>query len=126
MSTEAECLCCTEIPQVRQELERAAELTNSERAKCIVDHPGFRSVCLDVWVLETAWLQYSASYSNPYDGPPHKKYRHIAYRQFVRLVWKYLGRHIRVRVPACAMKVIRTTFPAPSNEDYIGFRLPDV
>ena len=26
--------------------------------RCIKQYPGFEAVCLNVWVLQTAWLQY--------------------------------------------------------------------
>ena len=27
-------------------------------SECITQHPGFRTVCLDFWVLQTAYFQY--------------------------------------------------------------------
>ena len=37
--------------------------------KCIV-----QAVCLNVWVLQTAWLQYKQQYgSSAYEGPEDKK-----------------------------------------------------
>ena len=30
--------------------------------QCITEHPGFRSVCLDRYVLETAYYQYRQQY----------------------------------------------------------------
>ena len=39
------CVCCNEIAQV---LSRMREYDAS--LQCIVDHPGFRYKCLDVWV----------------------------------------------------------------------------
>ena len=56
--------------------------------RCIVQHPGFEGVCLNVCLLQTAWLQYKQQYgSSAYEGPKHKKNRHIAYRQPVRWCW---------------------------------------
>lgn len=108
------------------ELQHVRAPNDSDPAGCILDHPGFNAVCLNIWVLETAWLQYRSEYREPYEGPTHKRYRHIAYRQFVRMVWKYLGKHIRVPLPACVVKTIRATFPAPDDEDYVGFRFPEL
>ena len=52
---------------------------------CTVQHPGFEAVRLNVWVLPTVWLQYKQEYgSSAYEGPEHKKNRHITYRQLVR------------------------------------------
>lgn len=53
----------------------------------------------------------------------HSCYRHLAYRNFVRWCWGYLGRHIRVVIPSCAVTRIRQEFP--ENEgNYTGFQLP--
>ena len=51
---------------------------------CITQHPGFQAVCLNRWVLQCAWYQYRQQYSKSYNGPKHKLYRHVAYRQLVR------------------------------------------
>ena len=80
MVTVTESVCCREIPKVREKLERVEITTGAERPGCILDHPGFTPVCLNRWVLETAWLQYKNEYKEPYDGPLFKRYRHIAYR----------------------------------------------
>ena len=47
-------ICCQEVEAVEVE-ELQAE------PRCIVQHPGFETVCLNVWVLQTAWLQYGSS-----------------------------------------------------------------
>ena len=49
--TAHESVCCTEISRDWQKVEdQRPEIQMS----CITQHPGFRSSCLDVWVLETA------------------------------------------------------------------------
>ena len=40
------------IGQIWQKIEEQTEVQMS----CITEHPGFQSTCLDVWVLETAFL----------------------------------------------------------------------
>lgn len=52
----------------------------------------------------------------------NRRYRYVAYRQFVRWIWEYLGKNIRVPLPACAVKKIRTTFPEPHNQQHVGFQ----
>lgn len=89
---------------------------------CITDHPGFPAVCLNVFVLETAWSQYKQQYEESFEGPQHKKLRHIAYRQFVRWCWGYLGKNVRVKIPACVLHKIRTTFP----NDMTPINLPNL
>ncbi|KAG1660333.1 hypothetical protein GQR58_022071 [Nymphon striatum] len=52
-----------------------------------------------------------------------KKYRHLAYRQFVRWCWGFLGKKIRVVIPSCAVTAIRNAF---QSDTYKGFKLPNV
>ena len=60
MPTVAECLCCCEIP---------VEVEKKDTAECIIQHPGFEAVCLNVWVLQTAYHSYSHHYgSNASEG----------------------------------------------------------
>ena len=54
-------------------------------------------------------------------GSHFRRYRYIAYRQFVRLCWGHLGRDVRVSLPSCAVHMIRKTFP---SADYVGFIHP--
>ena len=99
----------------------------NEQFDCITSHPGFEPVCLNPWVLQVAWLCYRQTYENVYEGPMHKKYRHIAYRQFVRWTHGYVGKNIRVLIPACVLSCIRAHFPPPGDEDqfvFTGFKLP--
>ncbi|XP_078695650.1 uncharacterized protein LOC144924409 isoform X1 [Branchiostoma floridae x Branchiostoma belcheri] len=49
------------------------------------------------------------------------RYRYIAYRQLVRWCWGWLGREVRVVLPACAVTKIRDTFP---SAQYTGFQYP--
>ena len=45
-----------------------------------------------------------------------RKYRYVAYRQFVRLCWGYLGKDVRVYTPACAHAIIDNTYPDARNQ----------
>ena len=75
----------------------------AEAPVCITQHPGFQAVCLNRWVLQTAWYQYKQQY----------------------LV---LGKEIRVPLPSCAVCCIRAHFPPPGLEDdfqFEGFHFPD-
>ena len=59
MPTSVECICCHELPQVH-------DLIDDASAVCITQHPGFNSVCLNIWVLQSAYYiccVYSASTS---------------------------------------------------------------
>lgn len=50
-----------------------------------------------------------------------RKYRHVAYRQFVRWCWGYLGKNVRVVLPSCAVKAVQDAF---QSNVYRGFQLP--
>ena len=84
-----ECICCQEIAAIQT---MCASLVNEgpmyadqPPPQCITQHPGFADVCLNKWVLRTAWHQYKQQYKDSYEGPEHKEYRHIAYRQLMVL-----------------------------------------
>ena len=90
MVTEVERKCCQEIDQVTTKLAEAAVFTGQPAPTCITQHPGFRSVCLDVWVLQTAWHQYVKEYGRrAFEGPQDAKWRYVAYRQLARWCWDF-------------------------------------
>ena len=62
--------------------------------------------------------------SSSYEGPNHKKHRHIAYRQLVRWCWGAFGKNIRVPLLSCAENYILAHFPEPNQleEDMIFSR----
>jgi hypothetical protein len=119
-----ECVCCRSIDRYREKLAEVGEGENEK--DCITDHDGFDPVCINQYVLETAWLHYKQQYGrNAYtNGPKHKLRRHVAYRQLVRWCYGFLGKEIRVTLPACAVSKIRAFFPPPEMEDnalFVGF-----
>lgn len=50
--------------------------------------------------------------------------RSVAYREFSRLVYGFLGNK-RYPLPACAYDAIRKTFPCSKDEQFIGFELDE-
>ena len=83
-----------------------------EGLDCYVQHPDFAAVCLHLAVLDVAWLTYKQQYNEPYDeGATPKRNRHVAYRQFVRWTYGYLGRTVRVPIPSCVLNAIKNQFP---------------
>ena len=91
-------------------------------------HPGFHPVCMNGWVLQTAWYQYKQQYKDPFDGPEDKFYKHIAYRQLAPWCWGILGKEIRVVLSSCAVISIRNVYPPPGPEEewaFEGFRYAD-
>ncbi|XP_068756505.1 uncharacterized protein [Montipora capricornis] len=124
-----ECTCCSEFPQICDKNKEAVEMGEvAEAAVCITQHPGLQAVCLNRWVLQTAWYQYKQQYFQSYEGPQHKLNRHVAYRQLVRWYWGVLCKEIRVPLPSCAVCCIRAHFPPPGLENdfqFEGFHFPD-
>ena len=102
-SRNKECTCCSEFPQMCDKNREAVGMGEvAEAPVCITHHPGFQAVCLNRWVLQTAWYQYKQQYSQSHEGPQGKLNRHIAYRQLVRWCWGILGKEIRIPLPSCA------------------------
>ena len=67
METSRECVCCKEISNI---MDKMNELDESTYVECIIEHPGFATVCLDVWVLQTAYYQYRQHYGGGTAAPP--------------------------------------------------------
>ena len=60
MLTARESICCREVQECSYKLE---ELDLDASVVCITQHPGFNSVCLDPWVLETVTNAVCQSYN---------------------------------------------------------------
>lgn len=130
MPTEPECICCQECGQVVNKIHEIAETDGMkiDSIKCITATQAFVSVCLNVWVLQVAWLQFRQQYGpKAFEGSENAKYRHIAFRQFVRWCCGFCGKNNRVIIPSCVVTRIRAQFPEPNDEEHLnyrGFRLP--
>ena len=57
MTTAIESLCCKEIAQTSNMLT-----ADGVNVGCITLHPGFAGVCLNPWVLQTAYFDYRQQY----------------------------------------------------------------
>ena len=58
MPTVLQCVCCKEISKVTDVIEEL----NDGQLTCITSHPGFDPVCLNAYVLHTAYCQYRQQY----------------------------------------------------------------
>ena len=68
MPTVRESKCCKEVDAVFRMME-----TFVLDIDCITDHPGFQTVCLDRWVLDTAYYEYRQQYGgHAKDGTEHQ------------------------------------------------------
>ena len=130
-------MCCKEIVKV---VEKMNDL--KKPVCCITEHAGFEAVCLNEWVLQTAYYQYRQQYGSDAHPTPtlhkyvkasvvlsfnlslfYRKYRYTSYRQLTRWCWGWLGKDIRVVLPSCAVVKIREKFP---SESYGGFKYPTI
>ena len=59
MPTVRECVCCCEIDEMNQ---KKHDTCNGDAVVCITDHEGFEPVCLNMWVLQTAYFAYRQHY----------------------------------------------------------------
>ena len=56
MGREVECRCCQEVDEIRAKLLEAVEVEALKSPpSCITNPPGFLAVCINVYVLQTAW-----------------------------------------------------------------------
>ncbi|CAH3179583.1 unnamed protein product [Porites lobata] len=118
-----ECICCKEIDRCEEVMEEAI----GDRTVCITLHPGFESVCLNRHVLEVAALGLKTRAGKSFTtvlGQSNKSddefLRSVAYRQFTRLLWSYIGSSRRYPLPCCAYNKIRKQFRS-QNGRYRGF-----
>ena len=61
MPTSVECICCREVSAVVAKIDELGDIS----VICITQHPGFASVCLNVWVLQAAYFQYRQEHGVP-------------------------------------------------------------
>ncbi|KAK3727223.1 hypothetical protein QZH41_020360 [Actinostola sp. cb2023] len=121
-----ECRCCMEVDRCREKMEESDMYD-----ECITDHVAFENVCLDTWVLEVAGIGLKTKARKSYnavlgrENPANSEYfRSIAYRQFVRLVWEYIGAGKRVPLPCCVYNKIREKF-RDTDDIYTGYEEDD-
>ncbi|KAL8578772.1 hypothetical protein ACOMHN_045760 [Nucella lapillus] len=81
---------------------------DSQGPKCITEVAGFELVCLNPFVLETAYLQFRQEHDVDLDTTQAEKYRYTGYRQIVRWCYGFLRRSTRVPLPSCVVSRIRT------------------
>ena len=67
MDTSVECICCHEVEKIVDKMNE-----NDTEIDCIINHAGFDPVCLNVWVLQTAYFQYRHHYGRNAPTPIHE------------------------------------------------------
>ncbi|XP_037613535.1 P2X purinoceptor 7-like [Sebastes umbrosus] len=106
MPTEPENICCWETQQVKRRMEQLPD-----NISCMIQHPGLDPVCLNLFTMQNAYNVYRAEYGALHQRAIERQYRYLAYRSFVSWCWGFLGRRIRVVIPACVVLRIRREFP---------------
>ena len=73
MPTPTECVCCKEITAVVNKCE-SMDSSEPSTTQCIINHDGFDPVCLNIWVLQTAFFNYRHHYGTRdiRDNPTHE------------------------------------------------------
>ncbi|KAF3860457.1 hypothetical protein F7725_000712 [Dissostichus mawsoni] len=88
---------------------------------CVIDHPGFQSNCLDVWVLQTPTIIIQRGTDNKQVISHVMKCIAMWHTASVRFCWGILGKNHRIPLPSCAIKKIQATFP---SDIYTSFKYP--
>ena len=122
METEEESSCCTESREIFSLVTKLEDPPPD--ITCITQHPGFEASCLNHFVLQIAYYDFRQEYG-AYEATIHEQFRYCAYRQLIRWAYKKLGRNIRKKIPACALKAIRNRFPDEQG-NYKRFCWPDL
>ncbi|XP_077089997.1 uncharacterized protein LOC143741618 isoform X2 [Siphateles boraxobius] len=118
MPSEAENVCCMEIPKVLRRMNQV-----SGHLKCMTQHPGFEPNCLNPYTLQNILNIYRADYGTLRRKTQEERYRYLAHRSFVSWCWGYLGRTIGVVLPSCVVLRIQQEFSDPDGQ-FVGFRPP--
>ena len=64
MPTRRECISCCEVESIVEKKQ--------ENVNCIINHEGFQTVCLDVWVLQAAYFNYRQHYGDAEERAIHE------------------------------------------------------
>ncbi|CAB4003761.1 Hypothetical predicted protein [Paramuricea clavata] len=122
LTNNRECHCCFELEGCgeamnREEVIQDLKAEGVQNAKCVTQHPGFNSVCLQKWSLKMAADRYKTKDKSKYSqtSTENSFLRSISYREFTRLIYGPLGNR-RIPLPACAYIAIRNTFPIMEKE----------
>ena len=51
--------------------------------------------------------------------------RYTGYRHYVRWIYGYLGKDVRIPLPSCVVKAIKDKFPS-NIDQHVGFKYPQL
>lgn len=76
METAQQCKCCHEMLRMMAKLDRLRdEAPGQEIPVCITQHPGFQAVCLNRYVLQTAYSVYKVRHGHKPGSLPEYVYK---------------------------------------------------
>ena len=109
------CKCGVCVPMPSEE-----ENVCCKRVTCITSYTSFANICLDRDRLEVCIKARCDIRAEEFNFSMERFWK-AGYRQFA--LWRYgkLGRGNRKVIPVCAVRRIRTQYPAPDGR-YMGFR----
>ncbi|XP_025076700.1 P2X purinoceptor 7-like [Pomacea canaliculata] len=126
------CICehCEEWPQQKEDEKICCRLYSEiedhleEDQMCITSHEGMAGNCLSRFVIDSTivlikQLNMKKWREDYLQTEPHKTYRHVAYCNFVRWIWRKTGKKNRKILPACVVAAISKKFP---SEEFASFK----
>lgn len=91
-----------------------------KKRTCITSYTSFSNICLDRDILEVC-IKARCNIGAEDFNFSMESFRKADYRQYVLWTYGHLGRGNRRVIPACVVRMIRQTYPAPDGR-YMGFR----
>ena len=110
-----DCLCCQEVHALNSKFDAENYIG------CITESKDFETLCNNKTVLENVLVglhEKRGEYLE--ENTSNRSLRYAAYRQFIRWVFKRLGKGNRRVIPSCALWKIREHFPEP-DEEYVEY-----
>ena len=109
-----DCLCCQEVHALNSKFDAKNDIG------CITESKDFETLCTNKTVLENVLVGlHKARGEYLEENTSNRSFRYAAYRQFIRWVFKRLGKGNRRVIPSCALWKIEH-FPEP-DEEYVEY-----
>ena len=110
-----DCLCCQEVYALNSKFDAENYIG------FITESKDFEMLCTNKTVLENVLVGlHEARGEYLEENTSNRSFRYAAYRQFIRWVFKRLGKGNRRVIPSCALWKIREHFPEP-DEEYVEY-----
>lgn len=110
MPTPDECICCKEIKKVNEKI--------GNEQQCLINHSGFKKVCLDLNILQTAYFGYKQEFGDDKNTDINVRYYNTSRRQLARWCYGHVDKEIKSPLPSCAVKRIKDEFPTKDRKEF--------